>query len=124
MKRRKKEFTYRVDVFSPRWQHDDQYEVKFSNEGFQINHMQRIAYYNWTEETGVNWRGDKLHNIFNNDRIYAPKNFEDLLVHVWLSWQDGDLSKTGTERQLKSLFTWLNKISKSKPKTIFWRGYF
>ncbi len=60
----------------------------------------------------------------SNDSIYAPEILKDLLEYVWISWRNKELNDVQVKQELKELEHWLNKITKSKPKSDFWRGYF
>lgn len=122
--RKKNKVSVVADVFSPRWQSDDRYTIILSMSELIINRLGREVRFTIDKEKGPLWDAEKFLELMNKDGIYPPCNFGELLIYAWISWRDGDLKKAEVERQIKSLFLWLNKISKNKPKTKFWKAYF
>jgi hypothetical protein len=78
----------------------------------------------WRENLDPEWIGESLRHILENDSIYPPAIFEDLIEHAWISLRNGELNDTDLKDELQALACWLNEITRAKPNTEFWRKYF
>ncbi len=116
--------TVELTIYTPRWGHDDVYTVKLTKEYMEISSNAESAKYIWQENIDPKRDGENLVDILENDSIYPPAIFEELLGHAWKSWRDGELDNSSVNKELQALANWLNQISKSKPATDFWSIYF
>jgi hypothetical protein len=78
----------------------------------------------WRDNLDPQWQGESLESILQNDSIYPPAIFKDLIEHAWKAWRDGELDNAAVNDELQVLATWLNKITAAKPATEFWKKYF
>ncbi len=113
-------------IFSPRWGHEDTYEIVLTSDSLEIKtpHPSAIAKCNYRERLDSEWVGTDLFSTLRNDAIYAPAVLLEMFVHAWLAWRSNELDDNGVKRELEAIADWLNVISKAKPSTDFWRGYF
>jgi len=119
------EITIDLDIYSPRWGHDDTYTVLLSREYMTISMSARVAKCEWREGLDPEWnKHNTLEDIMNNDSIYPPTILPSLFEQVWKAWRDGELNQEQASNELQALAEWLNIITKAKPKTDFWNMYF
>ncbi len=114
----------KLRIFSPRWGHEDEYELKLTRDSMVITRHPRSSVCTWRENLDPEWSGESLRDILGNDSIYPPAILEDLIEHAWLSWRNGELDSTAVNDELQAVARWLNEITKAKPNTDFWRKYF
>ena len=113
-----------LEIYSPRWGHDDTYSVRLEMDSMEISMNARKAKAKWIERLDPEWSGDQIENIMRNDRIYPPGNIRNLFEHVWEEWRSEEITDEEAEAELKELANWLNTITRSKPDTEFWNQYF
>lgn len=120
------ELSVKVDIFSPRWQHDDRYEFILKEESLEfIGAAQKKAKCIQEEGQDPKWIGfENIERILSNDSICSPINIESLVEFVWTSWKDGEINDDTAKEAIESLATWINDITKTKPSTEFWNRYF
>lgn len=116
--------TVELQIYSPRWGHDDTYEVTLTRDALVIALGPRSATCTWRDNLDPEWGEESLEDILRNDSIYPPSIFPRLLEHAWRSWRDGDLDDAAVDTALKALADWLNGITRTKPDSGFWRKYF
>ena len=120
------EISIEVNVYSPRWGHDDVYTITMSRDSMQVEHHPRSAVCEsvgnrdpvWTSTDG------SLFGIFRNDSINAPENFLDALEYAWIDWRAGELDNSRVTSEIHELFDWLNTVTKAKPDSDYWKGKF
>lgn len=113
-----------LEIFTPRWGHEDTYEVTLEQDALKIRQGIKTARLVWQENLDPKWEGESLTSIFGNDSIYPPVAFDGCLEYAWKAWRNGDLTGEAVAQELKALAEWLNLITKSKPRSSFWSGYF
>ena len=119
------EITIDLDIYSPRWGHDDTYTVVFNRECMIISMNSRVTKCEWREGLNPEWNKDNtLEDIMNNDSIYPPTVLPSLFEYVWEAWRDGKLNEEQATNELQALAEWLNIITKAKPQTDFWKMSF
>lgn len=118
------ETTVELNIYSPRWGHDDKYYVHLTKDMMTITQGGRNARCIWQENLDPKWEGEKLEKTLNNDSIYPPAEFEDMLEHAWKAWRDNHLDNTSINTELEAVADWLNTITKAKPNSDFWNSYF
>jgi hypothetical protein len=116
--------TLTVKLYSPRWGHTDTYTFELTKNVMTIGMNSSNAKCMWVEDLDPVWEGVPLCDILQNDSIYPPAIFQDLLEYLWKSWRDGDIDEAEANTELQEIITWLNKITQEKPKTDFWSKYF
>jgi hypothetical protein len=114
----------KLEVYSPRWGHNDTYTILMSLEEMTIKMSPRVAKATYKKNIDPEWSGEKLVHILTNDNIYPPAIFQDCIEHVWLKWRDGELDNQEATLELNILFEWLNEITALKPESDFWTQYF
>ena len=110
--------------YSPRWGHEDQYEFELSRESMSITHGIRKSRCIWHENKDPQWEGESLESHLRNDSIYPPAILPDMLVHLWKAWRHNELNDAQAQSELDAVTEWLNKLTKDKPKSKFWKAYF
>jgi hypothetical protein len=84
----------------------------------------------WVENRDPDWSGSNnligqpLESILENDSIFPPTIFIRALEYAWQTWRNGELNDEQIRVEITILCEWLNMVSKSKPKTEFWRSKF
>lgn len=116
--------TVKLEIYSPRWGHNDIYTIQLLKDMMIITQGAFEAKCIWRENIDSEWTGESLENILNNDSIYPPTIFQELIEHAWKSWRDHILDDTSVTKELHVLAAWLNEITKHKPETEFWSKYF
>lgn len=115
--------TIELNIFSPRWGHEDLYTVELSQDCMKISMQAKKAKATWCEESDPKWTGESLEKIMNNDNIYPPAITKDLFERAWKAWRNGDLNAQDVAEELRHLANWINIITKSKPASEFWSKY-
>ena len=117
-----------LNIYSPRWGHDDRYTVNLQKDSMIISQAARSAKCEWQENQDPKWSKEfnknSLEAIMNNDSIYPPSILPSMFEQVWKSWRNGELDENEAKIELEALATWLNTITKAKPNTSFWSKYF
>ncbi|MEH6529569.1 MAG: hypothetical protein V7718_06475 [Porticoccus sp.] len=113
-----------LHIFSPRWGHEDTYEVELDRDFMEITMQVRKTRAKWVDNLDPEWSGEPLEHIMNNDSIYPPAVTQDLFEHAWKAWRDGDLNDDEVKRELEAVADWINTVTQSKPRSEFWRKYF
>ena len=116
--------TFHANIFSPRWGHDDVYDFEFSQDTLKISHGMRGATATYRQDHDPAWTGESLHRILKNDNIAPPEAFQGMIEYLWLQWRDRALSHEAVDAELQAAVSWLNEVTRAKPRTEFWRGYF
>ena len=122
--------TIEANLWSPRWGHDDEYKVTFTQDQVTIVVLKRECSFTNDSEGNLKWINNisraenPLYEILNNDSIYPPENLIRCIWYLWERWKDHGLSKEFVTEQLESLVEWVNTTTKAKPKTEFWSNYF
>lgn len=110
--------------FSPRWGHEDTYTFELTRDYLEISMLPRKTKCTWIDNQDPEWSGESLYRILSNDSIYPPEVFQDLIVHAWTEWRNGTLDNHQVRVELEALQDWLNQITRTKPNSKFWSGYF
>lgn len=113
-----------IELYSPRWGHNDTYTVELERDHLEIAMQVRTARADYRPNLDPEWSGESLRDILANDSIAAPDGLERLFEHAWLSWRNGELNDEQVATELQVLAAWVNAITAAKPKTDFWRRYF
>ncbi|MDR8058736.1 hypothetical protein [Burkholderia cenocepacia] len=113
-----------LKLFSPRWGHDDVYRVEFEREYLEITMHARVARADYRENVDPRWSGEPLERIMRNDNIWPPAHVASLFERLWIEWRGGNVSDDAARDELVALATWINTMTREKPTTPFWRGFF
>lgn len=113
-----------LQIYSPRWGHEDVYELVLTRDSLVITHGARIAKCVWRENLDPEWSGESLDGTLRNDSIYPPSKFSRWIARAWEAWRGGELSDSAVDKELKALADWLNVITRAKPDTEFWKKIF
>jgi hypothetical protein len=115
--------TIDLNIFSPRWDHDDKYTLVLDSNSMSIQMQTKKAVATWRDNLDPEWSGDSIQDIMINDGIYPPSNIQELFEHAWITWRDGELNDKEVEKELQKLADWINSITRSKPDTELWNRY-
>ncbi len=118
------QITFKVSLFSPRWSHEDLYEIKLNKDKMYICFGLRTAECSWIDGKDPKWSGHTVKEILTNEFIYPPTIFEKALEKAWEAWKDSDLDDVGVQKEVKELCDWVNTVSRNRPKTNFWKLMF
>ncbi len=116
--------TFKANVFSPRWGHDDVYEFQFEKQTLKISHGLRGSTATYRDNLDPEWTGESLSRILRNDSIAPPEHFQAMIEHLWLEWRDRAMTYEDVDAELQAVVAWLNETTRSKPATDFWKKYF
>jgi len=116
--------TFQQEIHSPRRGHDDTYSFVFEHNELTISTHSRQAVCTWRENRDPAWSGEPLEQMLANENICPPEDFSGHMSHLWQAWRRGELQDSEAEAELQALVTWLNAITRAKPRTDFWRRYF
>lgn len=110
--------TINVDIFSPRWGHNDEYTIRLEPETLKITASNaKSTSCSYVVDHDPVWEkgSETLISIFRNDQIVAPENILSHVESIWEKWRDQIFTDEQTEEAFKSLITWINNITNSKP---------
>ena len=123
---------FEVSFYSPRWGHEDTYEIKLDREQMRVKGqgVNKTVVCSWVEGSDPKWSGhiegigNPLEKILKKDSIYPPSVFVRALEQAWIAWRDGTLDDQKISQEVQELCEWVNEVSRRKPKTDFWRNKF
>ena len=119
--------SFEVRLYSPRYGHEDTYEIKLDREQMNVKANGKTATCSWVEGKDLKWSGysessgNPLEEILENDRIFPPTVFVRALEYAWIAWRDGILDDQKISQEVQELCEWVNEVSHGKPQTDFWR---
>lgn len=116
--------TVELQIFSPRWGHEDTYEVELERDHMEITRGANRARADWQDNAEPAWSGWTVEGIMGNDSIHPPAVTQRMFEKVWTSWRGGEIDDAQADAELQAVATWLNVITHAKPRTDFWRAYF
>jgi hypothetical protein len=122
--------SFEVQLYSPRWGHEDTYEIQLDREQMRVKGVNKTAVCSWVEGRDPKWSGynesigNPLEKILENDSIYPPTVFIRAMEYAWMAWRDGTLDDQKVLQEMQQLCEWVNEVSSSKPKPTFGRGCF
>ena len=114
-----------LELYSPRWGHNDTYKVELHQDYMEISTMQqRRCKATWVQDCDPEWSGEDLEKILRNDSIYPPAVTRNLFERAWKGWRGGELSDEQVSKEIILIGDWINTVTKSKPNSDFWNMYF
>lgn len=116
--------TVELQIFSPRWGHEDTYEVELERDHMEITRGANRARAAWQDNADPAWSGWTVEGIMGNDSIHPPAVTQRMFEKVWTSWRGGEINDAQADAELQAVATWLNVITHAEPRTDFWRAYF
>jgi len=116
--------TIELQIFSPRWGHDDTYEVELERDHMEITRGANTARADWQDNADPAWSGWTVEGIMGNDSIHPPAVAQRMFQKVWTAWRGGEVDTPQAEAELQALADWINAVTRAKPRTDFWRAYF
>ncbi|QKF80762.1 hypothetical protein [Halarcobacter ebronensis] len=109
--------TVKIDLFSPRWGHTDEYKIVLEENIMTISMSARKATCEFDSEENYIWSkdlgSDALFKILDNDSICYPRNLKSSLVKIWRTWVSGKLSDIEIQDKFKELETTINTTTKN-----------
>lgn len=118
-------FLVKLNIFSPRWGHEDVYSIKIDKDFMEIAAANakkaRVIY---VKDSDPKWSGESIERIMRNDHIYLPAITQDFFERAWIAWRNDEISQKDVEAELKALAEWINSVTRAKPNTQFWNKYF
>ena len=124
------ETSFDVRIFSPRWGHEDTYQIKVSRDKLSFATVGKGAACKCVENRDPKWSGyndivgNPLEKMLENDSVYPPTVFVRAIEKAWMAWRDGTLDDDQLEIEVGVLCEWLNTTTKAQPTTAFWIGVF
>lgn len=116
--------TIDLQIFSPRWGHDDTYSVELDRDYMEITKGGTTTRADWQANADPVWSGQSLQQIMQNDSIYPPEITQKLFQKVWTAWRDGQINDQQADAELQEVAAWINAGTRAKPSTAFWKAYF
>ena len=113
-----------INLFSPRWGHEDTYNITIDKNKIEINMSQRIAKYEYIENKFKNISKESIESIMQNDNIPIPDNFIYLFFELISSIIYNEISEENSKKELLELEKWVNCMTKSCqfPTSDYWRS--
>lgn len=117
--------TVNLSLFSPRWGHNDIYQVDLTQPVMTITLHARVTTCTYVPNQMSQWGGTStLTATMQNDGIYPSGNIDHLFEHVWSEWRVGQLTDAQAAAELHLLADWINASTNAKPASPFWKQYF
>jgi hypothetical protein len=122
--------SFEVLLYSPRWGHEDTYEIKLNREKMNVKAVNKTAACSWVEGRDPKWSGynesigNPLEQILENDSIFPPTVFVRALEYAWQAWRDCIINDQKISQEVQELSEWVNGVSHTRPQTDFWRKMF
>jgi Integron cassette protein len=123
-------FQASFEVFSPRWGHEDRYEIVLKRDEFPVARGPSVAKCKHVDGRDPEWSGyggpggNPLMNMFSNDSIHAPAIVPFALEWAWRQWRDGAVLEDDLRSSLRELFEWIDRTARASPKGAFWQRAF
>ncbi|MFH1108488.1 MAG: hypothetical protein V1790_04720 [Planctomycetota bacterium] len=118
---------FSVNIFSPRWGHDDQWTFSWRENGFEVTggpHHAVVVYEvddsGGCKETAL-FERHPLITMFHNDSINVPDCTFFMLRYLWVQLKNGEDVRLA-QSALDDLAHWINATTRSRPKTGYWDG--
>ncbi len=114
----------KMDLFSPRWGHEDEYKITINENNIEINMSQRIAKYKYIDGEFKNISHESLETIMRNDNISIPENLNYFFFELIKSIIENEIMEEDSQLELKELENWINCNTKACkfPNTDYWRS--
>lgn len=101
---------------------EDRYLVTLSKKQLTFGQGKHVAICTGIDDENPEWENaERPKSILKRDDICPPAGFAKMLMRAWLAWRDGDLNDDTVVEELLSLTDWLNTITRTKPRSEFWR---
>ena len=107
-------FTFRV--FSRRWGHDDNYQVKRTEDGWNITH---IAIGGPCDKGGRPFLFENL----RHDSIHFPEGLDGWMEWLWTKAANQGLTQAQVQAALQQLADWVSNTEKNAPSGGVWQGF-
>jgi len=95
---------FSITVYSPRWGHDDTYQLDVDDNGWVVAHQ---SFNGSCDPDGV----PVLYQSFRQDEIIYPGTFTWYMRELWEHAHNGTLSDEEIQRRLNRLAQWLRELS-------------
>lgn len=113
---------FEINIFSPRWGHDDTYIISVDANQLRITatgSRNAVCIYTYNNVSGNTFTWDSnyesLIRIFRNDSIVAPENILETIEYNWSSLINKRITEQEFQDNFNLLATWISNISKTKP---------
>ena len=116
--------TIELQIFSPRWGHEDTYEIELERDHMEIARGANTARADWRDNADPAWSGWTVEGMMGNDSIHPPAVAQRMFQKVSTVWRSGEIDAAQAEVELRALADWINAVTRAKPRTEFWRAYF
>jgi len=119
---KKNAFTVQHTLFHPQKNCDITYKFLFTKENFILsNTTMKNVICRAIKDSELVWDGTEMvEDIFSSDQIIYPANIRYLFEYLWFSWKNDKLDNKEAEKELISLMSWVDAMTKSKPTSKFW----
>ena len=102
-------------VYSNRWGHNDNYKIKRTKDGWEIDFMSGGK----CDKRGYPY----LFKNLEHDGIEYPKSLGSRMQWLWEKAKDSGLSKEQLQKELSELAEWISEIERNQPKQGVWAGF-
>jgi hypothetical protein len=108
---------FEIRIFSPRWGHEDVYNLKRTNSGWELGGT--------TKRGSCDFSGHPfLYQTMRNDLVEYPASLPSYLKYLWYSAKEKGLTKEEVQEALDLLAGWVRSVSRTKPNNDrVWGGY-
>lgn len=103
-----KQTDFKFRVYNPRYQHDDVYTIKFTDNGWFVNHIAINGLCN-TDGSPV------LYQNFKQDSISYPESMKSDMEYLWEQYHANNLKGKEVQDILDKIGIWVNKTTEARP---------
>ncbi|MGP1310035.1 MAG: hypothetical protein ACTS27_07560 [Phycisphaerales bacterium] len=108
---------YRVNIFSPRWGHDDPWTFTHHPDGWEITAGAHRARTNASgDDLPGREGGYNMARLATNDEIYIPESTGHFLDILWTAIEDREISEVDAQAAFQELAEWINSTTHNFPR--------
>ncbi len=107
---------FEFPVYSKRWGHEDNYKIKRTKDGWEVNYS---AIGGNSDKTGYPY----LFKNLEQDGIEYPNSLGKKMEWLWEEAKENGLSKDAVQKALSELAEWISEVEKKSPRQGVWQGF-
>jgi hypothetical protein len=115
---------FELEIYSPRREYNEKCEIELTQKFMKISMGVNKSKATCDELCDPVWSLQSIDEMMRNNGIYSPAITQNLFEYAWKAWRNGDLDDAEVKAELAKVTEWVNEVSRLKPQTSFWEGYF
>ena len=115
---------FNLEIYSPRREHNESCEIELTQQFMEISIGLNKSKATWVDSCDPEWSFQSIDEMMRNNGIYSPAVTNNLFEYAWKAWRNGDLNDAEVKTELTKVTEWVNEVSRLKPQSTFWQGYF